>query len=149
MLEAQGKRAQALTFYKRALGARAGWFEALFEYGRALMDEPGCPEGVQVRGLERVVREEQLIPVDAYEGGVIPHGDYDHTGFMAWPLSVSAPDPKLTRPALAGMVPSPRATAPTRAVRTHIFQLPFIALLPDRSFSVGRSRLGRPIDRAP
>jgi SAM-dependent methyltransferase len=43
--------------------------------GRAIMDGPTCPKGVQVRGLERVKRGGEAIPVDAYDGVTIPHPD--------------------------------------------------------------------------
>jgi len=40
--------------------------------GRALLDAPGCPPGVEVVGLERARRGDELIPVIAYDGGAIP-----------------------------------------------------------------------------
>ena len=40
--------------------------------GRALMDAPGRPPGVEVEGLERARRGDEAIPVTAYDGGVIP-----------------------------------------------------------------------------
>lgn len=43
--------------------------------GQALMNAPASPEGVSVRGLERVARGSELIPVDAYDGETMPHED--------------------------------------------------------------------------
>jgi SAM-dependent methyltransferase len=43
--------------------------------GRAIMDGPTCPRGVEVRGLERVKRGGEAIPVDAYDGSRLPHAD--------------------------------------------------------------------------
>jgi SAM-dependent methyltransferase len=43
--------------------------------GRALLDAPECPKDVEIRGLEREKRGGELIAVDAYEGGRIPHDD--------------------------------------------------------------------------
>src|SRR3954454_10420122 len=43
--------------------------------GRAIMDSPLCPEGVDVRGLERVKRGGEAIAVDAYDGVTIPYAD--------------------------------------------------------------------------
>lgn len=43
--------------------------------GRALLDDQRCPRGVVVRGLERARRGNELIEVDAYDGGAIPHAD--------------------------------------------------------------------------
>ncbi|MCL4221361.1 MAG: methyltransferase domain-containing protein [Phycisphaerales bacterium] len=40
--------------------------------GKALMDSPGCPQGVRVEGLERVVRGREPIPVHAYDGKTMP-----------------------------------------------------------------------------
>jgi SAM-dependent methyltransferase len=41
--------------------------------GRAIMDSPNCPANLTVRGLERVKRGDELIPVDAYDGNEIPY----------------------------------------------------------------------------
>ena len=43
--------------------------------GRALMDSPACPKGVQVEGLERVVRGGEPITVHGYDGVTIPFPD--------------------------------------------------------------------------
>lgn len=43
--------------------------------GRAIMDSPQCPKGVEVRGLERVKRGGEAIPVEAYDGKTIPYPD--------------------------------------------------------------------------
>lgn len=43
--------------------------------GRTILDDPRCPADVTIRGLEPAVREEQLIPVDAYAGDVMPYED--------------------------------------------------------------------------
>jgi SAM-dependent methyltransferase len=43
--------------------------------GRALLDHPACPAGVQVEGLERVPRGNELITVHAYPGGRMPFAD--------------------------------------------------------------------------
>jgi SAM-dependent methyltransferase len=43
--------------------------------GRAILDSPQCPKDVDVRGLERVKRGGEAIPVDAYDGVTIPHPD--------------------------------------------------------------------------
>lgn len=43
--------------------------------GRAILDSPGCPAGVQVHGLERVRRGGEAIPVDVYDGGSFPYAD--------------------------------------------------------------------------
>ncbi|MEN0019596.1 MAG: methyltransferase domain-containing protein [Planctomycetota bacterium] len=40
--------------------------------GRAIMDDPSCPEGVSVEGLERFARGGEPIPVHAYDGGAMP-----------------------------------------------------------------------------
>jgi SAM-dependent methyltransferase len=47
--------------------------------GRAIMDAPGCPKGVVVEGLERVVRGGEPIKVHGYSGGdfPFPDGSYD------------------------------------------------------------------------
>lgn len=47
--------------------------------GRALMDDPRCPNGVVVEGLERVARGNEPITVHAYPGGRMPFpdGTYD------------------------------------------------------------------------
>ncbi|MEQ8770332.1 MAG: methyltransferase domain-containing protein [Phycisphaerales bacterium] len=43
--------------------------------GKAIMDDPGCPEGVAVSGLERVARGGEPIPVTAYDGVTFPMDD--------------------------------------------------------------------------
>jgi SAM-dependent methyltransferase len=43
--------------------------------GRAIMEHPACPAGVEVRGLERVARDQRLVRVDEYDGRTIPYGD--------------------------------------------------------------------------
>lgn len=43
--------------------------------GRALLDSPDCPKEVQVRGLERVKRDGEAIPVDVYDGNSFPYAD--------------------------------------------------------------------------
>jgi ubiquinone/menaquinone biosynthesis C-methylase UbiE len=43
--------------------------------GRAIMDSPACPKGVQVEGLERVVRGGEPIKVHGYAGGRFPFED--------------------------------------------------------------------------
>jgi SAM-dependent methyltransferase len=43
--------------------------------GRALMDSPDVPNDVRVEGLESAVREQQLIPIHAYDGERIPFED--------------------------------------------------------------------------
>ena len=43
--------------------------------GRAIMDSPLCPKGIDVRGLERVKRGGEAIPVEAYDGVTIPYAD--------------------------------------------------------------------------
>ena len=43
--------------------------------GRAITDSPLCPKDVDVRGLERVKRGGEAIPVEAYDGVTIPYGD--------------------------------------------------------------------------
>jgi SAM-dependent methyltransferase len=43
--------------------------------GRAILDSPLCPAEVDVRGLERVKRGGEAIPVDEYDGVTIPHPD--------------------------------------------------------------------------
>jgi SAM-dependent methyltransferase len=43
--------------------------------GRAIMDSPACPKGVEVFGLERVKRGGEAIPVEAYDGVTIPYAD--------------------------------------------------------------------------
>ena len=44
-------------------------------FGRAILDADGCPPGIDVRGLERVKRGDELIEVDAYDGTAIPYED--------------------------------------------------------------------------
>src|SRR5713226_4694683 len=41
--------------------------------GKAILDAPSCPPAVEVLGLERVKRENELIPVEAYDGETIPY----------------------------------------------------------------------------
>ena len=43
--------------------------------GRAILDSPDCPKGVQVQGLERVKRGGEAIPVDVYDGVAFPYSD--------------------------------------------------------------------------
>ncbi len=43
--------------------------------GRAIMDDPRCPKGVVVEGLERVARGGEPITVHAYPGGTMPFPD--------------------------------------------------------------------------
>jgi SAM-dependent methyltransferase len=43
--------------------------------GRAILDEPACPGGVELRGLERAVRLRQMVPIDTYGGGRMPYDD--------------------------------------------------------------------------
>lgn len=43
--------------------------------GKALMEAPGCPQGVRVEGLERVVRGGEPIAVHAYDGKTMPFED--------------------------------------------------------------------------
>lgn len=43
--------------------------------GQALLEAPGRPEGLEVRGLERVKRGGEPIEVLEYDGGDIPLGD--------------------------------------------------------------------------
>lgn len=63
-----------LTAHDRVLDVGCG-FGTL---GRRLLDAPGRPEGLSVRGLERFPRGGELIPVDAYAGGRMP---YDEQAF--------------------------------------------------------------------
>jgi decaprenyl-phosphate phosphoribosyltransferase len=46
--------------------------------GRAILDHPGCPAGVEVAGLERSTRGGEPIPVRQYDGGRMPDGDGAH-----------------------------------------------------------------------
>lgn len=46
--------------------------------GRAIMDHPECPDGVQVTGLERFARGGEPIPVRAYDGITFPDPDKAH-----------------------------------------------------------------------
>ncbi len=41
--------------------------------GRAVLDAPGRPPGVEVRGLERSRRGDEAIPTDAYDGETPPY----------------------------------------------------------------------------
>ncbi|GJM18571.1 MAG: hypothetical protein DHS20C14_07840 [Phycisphaeraceae bacterium] len=43
--------------------------------GTAIMDDPKCPSGVKVTGLERVARGGEPIPVVAYDGITFPMDD--------------------------------------------------------------------------
>jgi SAM-dependent methyltransferase len=43
--------------------------------GRAILDSPTCPKSVLIRGLERVRRGGEAIPVEAYDGETIPYAD--------------------------------------------------------------------------
>lgn len=43
--------------------------------GKAIMDDPGCPSGVRVRGLERYPRGGEPIEVIPYDGGSFPLED--------------------------------------------------------------------------
>ncbi len=43
--------------------------------GRALLDDPGSPKGVEVRGLERTRRGDEKIEVLEYDGVTIPFED--------------------------------------------------------------------------
>jgi SAM-dependent methyltransferase len=43
--------------------------------GRAILDAKDCPADVDVRGLERVKRGGEAIPVDEYDGRTIPYPD--------------------------------------------------------------------------
>lgn len=73
-LEAYGARAAdaaAVGSGDRVLDVGCG-FGAL---GRAIMDDPACPPGVTVQGLERVVREGTRIPVTGYDGAAMPYDD--------------------------------------------------------------------------
>jgi ubiquinone/menaquinone biosynthesis C-methylase UbiE len=46
--------------------------------GRAILDDPGCPAGVVVRGAERSVRGGEPIEVVGYDGVRLPFGDGSH-----------------------------------------------------------------------
>ena len=61
--------------------------------GRAIMDSPLCPKGVEVRGLERVKRGGEAIPVDAYDGTAIPHPDRSFDVVMVADVLHHEPDP--------------------------------------------------------
>lgn len=43
--------------------------------GRAMLDHPGCPDAIEIRGLERHPRGSELIEMDAYDGGLMPYDD--------------------------------------------------------------------------
>lgn len=43
--------------------------------GRAIMDHASCPQGVSVRGVERVKRGGEAIEVEAYDGVTLPYKD--------------------------------------------------------------------------
>jgi SAM-dependent methyltransferase len=43
--------------------------------GRAIMDTDSSPRNISISGLERVRRGNELIPVDEYDGRIIPHPD--------------------------------------------------------------------------
>ena len=43
--------------------------------GRSLLEAPGTPAGVTVRGLESAVRDGARIEIDAYDGRTMPHAD--------------------------------------------------------------------------
>jgi SAM-dependent methyltransferase len=61
--------------------------------GRAIMDSPQCPKGVDVRGLERVKRGGEAIPVDAYDGVTIPHAGRSFDVVMLADVLHHEPDP--------------------------------------------------------
>jgi SAM-dependent methyltransferase len=41
--------------------------------GKSILDSPLCPAGVEVLGVERIKRGDELIPVEAYSGNVLPY----------------------------------------------------------------------------
>lgn len=43
--------------------------------GRAIMDDPHCPRGVEVEGLESAVRDGAMIPIRSYDGKRMPYED--------------------------------------------------------------------------
>jgi SAM-dependent methyltransferase len=43
--------------------------------GHAVLDHPDCPDTVEIRGLERFPRGNELIAMDAYDGGRMPYDD--------------------------------------------------------------------------
>jgi SAM-dependent methyltransferase len=61
--------------------------------GRAIMDSGRCPKGVDVRGLERVKRGGEAIPVDAYDGVSIPHPDRSFDAVLLADVLHHEPDP--------------------------------------------------------
>ena len=61
--------------------------------GRALLDAPARPADVDVRGLERVKRGGEAIPVDEYDGKTIPYGDRSFDVVIVADVLHHEPDP--------------------------------------------------------
>ena len=61
--------------------------------GRAIMDSPLAPKGIDVRGLERVKRGGEAIPVEAYDGVTIPHTDRSFDVVILADVLHHEPDP--------------------------------------------------------
>lgn len=61
--------------------------------GEAIMRAPGCPAGVVVEGLERVVRGGEPIKVHAYDGVVMPVGDGSYDAVIVADVLHHEPDP--------------------------------------------------------
>ncbi len=61
--------------------------------GRALMDSPSCPPGVEIVGLERIKRGGEAIPVEEYDGQTIPHGDASFDVVLLADVLHHEPDP--------------------------------------------------------
>jgi SAM-dependent methyltransferase len=61
--------------------------------GQAVMDDPRCPRGVRIRGLERRPREDCLIEVDGYEEDVFPYPDDAYDAVLLADVLHHEPEP--------------------------------------------------------
>lgn len=63
--------------------------------GDALLKHADCPAGLQLQGLERVKRGNELIPVEAFDGRNIPHPDASFDAVILADVLHHDPEPDL------------------------------------------------------
>jgi SAM-dependent methyltransferase len=62
--------------------------------GQGILQDPRCPPGVRVRGLEHRPRENCRIEVDAYEGDQFPYPDDEYDAVLLADVLHHEPEPR-------------------------------------------------------